>query len=335
MQSSNVHRVGGREGIPGRICFCPRARRPGVRWRPLARTAGFISLMLVLLVGGVNSHAAASLVEHVVVIGCDGMGSVAFGATNLPNLRQLIRTGASTLHARGVMPTSSSPNWASMIMGAGPEQHGVTSNDWQPHKFEFPPTALGSGGIFPTIFGELRAQRPRSVIVCVHDWDGFGRLLEPRAPDVLQHVKGSAATAERAIELLRERRPQLTFIHFDDVDHAGHTFGWKSFEYFQAVEAVDQLIGRVLAALESTRLRERTVILVTADHGGTGKGHGGLSMDELEIPWILNGPGVVAGREMRSPVNTFDTAPTLARIFGLRVPDCWIGRAVAEALVFP
>jgi len=46
-----------------------------------------------------------------------------------------MREGAWTLHARGVMPTVSSPNWASMIMGAGPEQHGVTSIDWQPYKF--------------------------------------------------------------------------------------------------------------------------------------------------------------------------------------------------------
>ena len=35
-----------------------------------------------------------------------------------------------SIHARGVIPTVSSPNWASMIMGAGPEQHGITSNDW-------------------------------------------------------------------------------------------------------------------------------------------------------------------------------------------------------------
>ena len=76
------------------------------------------------------SQAQAAGAEHVVIIGCDGMGSVAFlPQTNAPVMRRLMREGAWTLHARGVMPTSSSPNWASMIMGAGPEQHGMTSND--------------------------------------------------------------------------------------------------------------------------------------------------------------------------------------------------------------
>ena len=49
---------------------------------------------------------------------------------------------------------------ASMIMGAGPEQHGVTSNEWETNKFEIAPTVVGPGGMFPTIFGLLRAQRP-------------------------------------------------------------------------------------------------------------------------------------------------------------------------------
>jgi hypothetical protein len=58
------------------------------------------------------------------------------------------------------MPTSSSPNWASMIMGAGPEQHGVTSNDWETNKFEIPALEVGPEGMFPTIFGVIRRQRP-------------------------------------------------------------------------------------------------------------------------------------------------------------------------------
>src|SRR4051794_12204225 len=76
-----------------------------------------------------TSSGALANAEHVVVIGCDGFGSLGFTASNAPVLHKLMRGGAYTLHSRGVLPTTSSPNWASMIMGAGPEQHGVTSND--------------------------------------------------------------------------------------------------------------------------------------------------------------------------------------------------------------
>jgi len=218
-----------------------------------------------------------------------------------------------------------------MIMGAGPEQHGVTSNDWETNKFEIAPTATGSGGIFPTIFGVLREQKPNATIACIHDWDGFGRLLERKALDVLENVKGSPETARRAVEVIRDKKPTFLFVHFDDVDHAGHTYGWKSPEYFAAVEQIDGLVGKLLDALTDAGIRRQTVVIMTADHGGKGKSHGEPTMEELEIPWILNGPGIVSGHEIRSFVNTYDLAPTIAWMFGLRPPECWLGKPVLEA----
>jgi hypothetical protein len=112
-----------------------------------------MGLLLSALVGSAQ-------VKHMVVVGVDGLSPDGIIHTQATNLQRLREQGAWTHHARGVMPTSSSPNWASMIMGAGPEQHGVTSNDWQPDKFDIAPIATGSGGIFPTIFGVLREQQP-------------------------------------------------------------------------------------------------------------------------------------------------------------------------------
>jgi predicted AlkP superfamily pyrophosphatase or phosphodiesterase len=284
---------------------------------------------------GIAPLAGAVPVEHLLIIGCDGFGSVSFTPTNTPVLHQLMRSGSYTLHARGVMPTSSSPNWASMIMGAGPEQHGVTSNDWETNKFDIAPTAIGSGGMFPTIFGLLREQRPKAWIACVHDWDGFGRLLEARAPDLLENVTDSPATARRAIEVILEHKPTFLFVHFDAVDHAGHEFGWLSPEYFEAVARMDRLIGDVLGALSDAGIRERTIVIMTADHGGRGKSHGEATMAEIEIPFIIAGPGVKAGHEIKTAVNTYDTAATVAFLFGLKPPDAWIGKPVLEALKEP
>lgn len=291
----------------------------------------FSSLFLALLVYPPIETLAAP-VEHVVVIGCDGFGSVGFTETNTPVLHRLMREGAYTLHARGVMPTSSSPNWASMIMGAGPEQHGVTSNDWETNKFEIAPTAVGSGGIFPTVFGALRAQKTGAKIAVVHDWDGFGRLVEAGIPDILENHKGSTNTARRAVEVILKEKPTFLFVHFDDVDHAGHTFGWKSPEYFQTVEQVDGLIGDVLAALTQAGIRDQTVVLMTADHGGKAKSHGGPTMEEIEIPWIIAGPGIRRGYQIEIPVNTYDTAATIALLFELKPPRGWIAQPVREAL---
>jgi predicted AlkP superfamily pyrophosphatase or phosphodiesterase len=294
------------------------------------KTIGLLTLALLSL--SCPLQAAIAGVDHVVIIGIDGLSPRSLQRAETPHLRKLIATGAHTLHARGVMPTSSSPNWASMIMGAGPEQHGVTSNDWQTNKFEISPVAVGSGGIFPTIFGVLREQRPSSVIACFHDWEGFGRLLERNAPNVIEHVKDAIETTGRTVRYLKTARPDFLFIHFDGVDHAGHGFGWDSPQYDKAVELTDSLIGALLESLKESGMIERTVVLVTSDHGGKDKGHGGPTMLEIEIPWILNGPGVARGKTIRTPINTYDTAPTVAHILGVKPPACWIGKPVLDAL---
>jgi predicted AlkP superfamily pyrophosphatase or phosphodiesterase len=254
-------------------------------------------------------------VRHVVIIGCDGMSPDGVMKAQTPNMHRLMSAGAFTMHARGVMPTTSSPNWASMIMGAGPEQHGVTSNDWETNKFEIAPTVRGRAGMFPTIFGLLREERPASIIACFHDWNGFGRLFERGAADIIENPQGPTNTISRAIAYLKEHKPTFLFIHLDHVDHAGHEFGHGSPEYYQSVEVADKLIGEIIQGLHDAGMWEKTIILVTADHGGIGKGHGGATMAELEIPWIVCGPGVVADHEIKAPVNTYDTAVTVAYIF--------------------
>jgi predicted AlkP superfamily pyrophosphatase or phosphodiesterase len=278
------------------------------------------SAALLLLCAGL---AAAQ--TRVMVIGLDGCSPDGIRKANAPNLARMRAQGAWTFKARGVMPTVSSPNWASMIMGAGPEQHGITSNEWQPDKFEFPAVFLGSRGRFPTIFGVLRDQRPKARIAVIHDWTGFGRLVEPGVPDVMENPKGGEATVARAIEVWNSARPDLLFVHIDHADHAGHEKGHGTPEYYSAVSEVDAWIGRLAEAAGNAW------VLVTADHGGKGKKHGGNTLEELEIPWILTGPGAARGREIQSPVNTVDTAAAVAHIFKLKAPDAWVGRPVREA----
>jgi predicted AlkP superfamily pyrophosphatase or phosphodiesterase len=216
-------------------------------------------------------------------------------------------------------------------MGAGPDKHGVTSNEWMPDKFDVPPTTIGPGGIFPTIFGVMRAQRPDSRIAVFHDWKDFGRLLETNAPNKLLHVKDALETIADSIKYLKKEQPNFLFIHLDGVDHAGHGFGWRSTEYYKEVEMIDALIGAVLRTVHTIGLSDKTLVLVTADHGGLGTSHGGPSLEELEIPWILCGPGVRKGHEIKSPLHTYDTAATIAYIFRLQPPECWIGKPVLEA----
>jgi arylsulfatase A-like enzyme len=303
----------------------PSEHTPIVGWVPT------LPLLLALTLVPNRVTAQVSQVDHVVVIGVDGLSPDGIRKAKTPNLTRLMTEGAFTLRARGVMPTVSSPNWASMIMGAGPEQHGVTSNEWEPGKAAIKPTALGPEGLFPTIFGILRAQRPEAKIACYHDWDGFGRLVERKAVNVIEDSDGPVKATEHAVAYLKKEQPQLTFIHLDHVDGAGHKHGHGTPEYYAAVAEADRLIGLVLHGLEDAGIADRSIVLITSDHGGVGKKHGGATMAEIEIPWIIHGRGVAKGKELSTLVNTFDTAATIAYVFGLKIPACWIGRPVTEA----
>jgi hypothetical protein len=264
------------------------------------------------------------------VIGVDGLSVDGVVTANAPHLRELIGRSAWTLTARGVMPTLSSPNWASMIDGAGPEQHGITSNGILRKLVEIQPVYRDSEGMFPTIFQVLRTQQPSSRIAIFHDWPGFALLVEKRAPDVMQHENGAAKTTETAVSYWKRNHPTLMFVHLDNVDHTGHSEGWATPAYYRAVEDADRYIGDILNMLRDEAALDSTFVLISSDHGGKGRGHGKNSLEEIQIPWILSGPGIAAGK-LTAPVYTFDTAATMAWIFGLTAPECWIGRPVLAA----
>ena len=82
--------------------------------------------------------------------------------------------------------------------------------------------------------------------------------------------------------------------------------------------------------LTSQKVLNNTIFMIVSDHGGINKGHGGTTMDEMEAPLIFFGPGVKKGYKIEQPVVRYDTAPTIAYIFGAKTPDVWRGRAIVE-----
>ncbi|HMF98736.1 MAG TPA: alkaline phosphatase [Vicinamibacterales bacterium] len=299
---------------------------PGV-----VRTIGAVLVVTSLVLP--NAPRSPHAADHLLLVGIDGLGSEGLRHARAPAIHALINEGAHTLAARGVMPTVSSPNWASMISGAGPEQHGVTSNDWEPNRHPIDPVATDGANIFPTIFGVVRHQMPQAAVGIVHEWDGFARLVEPGVATIMRHEVNADKTVATAAAFIRERSPMLTVVHLDLVDHAGHTAGWLTPDYVQAVEKADALVATLLTAIDNAGMRAGTIVMISADHGGVGKSHGGLTRAEIEIPWIISGPGVKRGHIIEAPVSTTDTAPTILFVLGVPAPAVWVGRPVLDAFV--
>lgn len=278
-----------------------------------------------------ESGAQPDVKKHVILIGIDGVSAEGFQYANTPVINSLISQGAISLKTRGVMPTVSAPNWATILSGAGPEQHGVTTNSWSLANQGFDPTVKDADGYFTSIYTIIRKQMPKAVTAMFYDWEWLGTFVNKKYISKEQYVQGHVMITSVALNYIRKEKPIFTFIYYGLPDETGHSKGFNTLEYYQSINDIDTEIGKIIAGLKESKLAESTTILITSDHGGIGLGHGGESMLEIEVPWIISGPGVSKNMLLESPNDLANTASTLVKILGLKAPAEWIGKPVNEA----
>lgn len=277
-----------------------------------------------------NSKKNKKIAKHIILFGSDGFGAYAFNKAKLPTIRKMMNNGSYSLEARAVLPSSSAVNWASMIMGSGPELHGYT--EWGSKTPELPSRQIGKGEIYPTIFSLINEQLPTLKKGVSYTWGGIGYLFEKNMVDLDFNGKSDENTVDKAIEFLIEEKPVFTFIHLDEPDHTGHGIGHDTPEYYNAVEKVDSLLKKIIKSLEKEKMMDDTIIIFTSDHGGINKGHGGKTLLEVEIPWVIYGNGIAAKKELKNTIVTYDTGATIAYLLGLKIPDFWRGKPVKNIL---
>lgn len=280
-----------------------------------------------------QSIAAKSKAKHVILIGLDGWGSYSYEKAQMSNVKQLASEGAYTLSKRSTLPSSSAINWASMFMGASPELHGYTQ--WGSRTPELPSREVNQHGIFPTMFQLLRDAQPKSEIGCLYEWDGIKYLVDTlslshyaQAPDYNKYPTG---LCEMAVSYIKEKKPTLLAVCFDNPDHVGHAAGHDTPEYYQKLEELDGYVGQIIEATREAGILNETIFIITSDHGGINKGHGGKTMNEMETPFIISGNNIRKGAKITDSMMQFDVASTVATLFGLKQPQVWIGRPMKQA----
>ncbi len=124
--------------------------------------------------------------------------------------------------------------------------------------------------------------------------------------------------------------PGLGDDRFEFVGDGAHEFTperdlpWVEELYDATVAQADRDVGRILAELDALGLTEKTIVVVTSDHGEEFLEHGDLShartlFDEiLRVPLLIRVPGA-APRAVAEPVELIDLAPTLLARMGLPV----------------
>ncbi len=107
--------------------------------------------------------------------------------------------------------------------------------------------------------------------------------------------------AQLAKEHLETANSNVLFLQFDELDGAGHKFGYKANnqDYLSAISKVDKHMGMVLRSIsERTNINsEDWLTIATTDHGGKEKSHGGQSPEERTVFLIVCGGNVIEGEK--------------------------------------
>lgn len=257
------------------------------------------------------------------IISIDGFMPETIELTPMQNLQALMNTGAYSLVAQTIYPSSTLPSHASMLTGFCPGKHGVKWNTYAP--------ALGyAAGI--DIFDLAHAVGMRTVMVVGKE--KLRQATEPESTDVFEYINDrDTVIAARVAELIPEGFG-LMFVHFPTPDWMGHEYGWLSPEQYSVLYRSDEALQTILNALDAAGMRQDTLIIITADHGGHDTSHGSSRLEDITIPWIIAGPGVHHA-VLSTNVSTTDTAATVAWALGFPIQPDWDGRPVLEAFGLP
>ena len=294
----------------------------------MKKTAIILSLAIAVLSGCAKKASDV----HLVIIGMDGWGSYCMDKADMPNVRSLMEEGAYTLEKRSMLPSHSATNWASMFNGVGAQVHGFTK--CCSPKADIEPLYVNEYDIYPNVFRALREQKPDAHIGVVYDWDGLAAVLDTLAFDFRYLSPGGVAGMDdataKAAAYMKETKPDLMFVYYGETDHVGHTAGHDTPEYYQACSMMDGYVGKVIQAVKDAGMYDNTVFLLTSDHGGVGKGHGGINPLELNTPFILCGKGIAHKGDIGRACVQVDQAPTIAKILGIKLSDDIWGHCIDD-----
>ena len=140
------------------------------------------------------------------------------------------------------------------------------------------------------------------------------------------HADRDSDTVAGLVAKLADRPAKLTVAQLVGPHVVGAKSGFRSDEYAAAIKATDRLVGRIQDAIaDSPRLDGHTLLVVTANRGGTGRQVKGTKVRSVyKIPLLV----VVANN--RSFFNDELHQERVARMRNRPVENRWVGQRISE-----
>ena len=283
----------------------------------------FSCLIFILMYSSETIEAASS--KYVIEISVDGLGSgylqTLLNNNQLPNFKRLKNEGASTLNARDDYDiTVTLPNHVTMVTARGVA--GTSGHNWIDNGNPAPNATIHNNkypndpnGYVASVFDVAHDNGLRTAMYATKTkfslFDTSYNATNGTADttgtdngrdkiDTYYYNSSSSNITNSFVATMTAAPFHYSFIHYTDGDSAGHNYGWGSTEYNNAIKAVDGYLGSIFNLVTTNAiLKNQTVIILTADHGGKGTNHSDAADPcDYTIPFFVWGPCISKGYDL-------------------------------------
>lgn len=126
----------------------------------------------------------------------------------------------------------------------------------------------------------------------------------------------------------------LPLLDADDIDDITRSYRRR----LASLQAIDEMVATLVDALADAGVLDNTYIVYTSDNGyhlgehRMKSGKDSAFEEDIRVPLVVRGPGVVEGQRREEMVLNSDLAPTFAALAGVVVPDFVDGRSLTRLL---
>lgn len=232
-----------------------------------------------------------SVKRKVLFISIDGLVGQELKKSVPNNIAELLKTSKYTFESIAGDKTNDASTWMSMMSGVPYDLHHIEDDSYIPRPNENDPHANSVG--YPSMLYRLATAAPtQKSYVVARDVTINTKLLT--SAEQTYDANSDADVKKNVVDLLEKKNPDLAIVQFKDVLNAGLEKGFSISipEYAAAIQKVDGYLGEILSALKTRKnyASEDWLIIVTSNHGGTGKVYGGNSLAERNTFSIFQNP---------------------------------------------
>ncbi|MEW5801851.1 MAG: tetratricopeptide repeat protein [bacterium] len=274
----------------------------------------------------------------------DHLGCYGYEKVKTPNLDALAAQGVLFTQAVTPVPITL-PAHSSIMTGQYPIQHGVRNNG----NFILENKARTLAEILKENGCRTGACIGSFVLNSIFGLDQGFDFYEDKLPvrgkptDILYNERNAGEITRLGLDWLKENGDRRFFLwlHYFD-PHAAYSppfpfaRDYQKCPYDGEIAYTDQCLGDLIKGLDLLGLTNRTIIILTADHGESLGEHGEATHaifiyeSTLRIPLIIKGPNGLfpRGKKIQALVSNLDILPAVCDLFDIKQPPDLAGKSL-------